>query len=627
MGSLLSKISCPSDVGKLSLKEKQLLCQEIRDEIISVVSANGGHLASNLGVVELTVALFSVFDMEKDTVVWDVGHQIYAHKLLTGRNKTFPTLRTYGGLSGFPSHAESRYDPFTTGHSSASISSALGIAAAERISGKPDTHTIAVIGDGSLTGGLAFEGINNAGRFKKNFIVILNDNEMSISKNVGGLAKYLGILRTKPGYIRAKTGVEKAVEAVPVVGEPVAGVIRKFKNNIRNDIYNSTIFEDLGLSYYGPFDGHDLPLLIDTLNNIKSIDKPILLHIRTKKGKGYNYAELKPNLFHGVGSFDAYSGKLEPSGKNFSSVFGETLSRLAAGDERICAVTAAMSSGTGLVGFSRRFPERFFDVGIAEGHAVTFSAGLSRGGMLPVFAVYSTFLQRAYDNIMHDAALQDVKMVLAVDRAGLVGEDGKTHHGMFDVNYLGTIPGITVFSPCYYSELSSTLEKVLGDDSVRLAAVRYPRGKEGSKPKGFVPSGKDFDVIGDPDADTAVVCFGRIFSFAAEAVSRIRYENTGAGIKIVKLNRIIPLPEEAVRETLGCRKVLFFEEAYAHGGIGEAFALKLLTSGSHAEFELHAVEEGFVTHGTMQQLLHEVKLDADGIYESMKKSMEEQDFG
>lgn len=614
MSSILEKINSPADVKGLTETELNILCGEIRSTIINTVSVNGGHLASNLGVVELTVALMSVFDLPHDTVIWDVGHQVYAHKLLTGRYKEFSGIRTKGGISGFPSRDESECDPFTTGHSSTSISSALGISVANTIN-NDDGHTVAIIGDGSLTGGLAFEGLNNAGRIKKNFIVILNDNEMAISKNVGSMAKYLGYIRTKPGYLKAKVGVEKTFRRIPVIGKPLAVNIRRIKNRIKKTIYNSTIFEDLGFTYYGPFDGHNLPQMIETLKNAKDISKPILIHVRTVKGKGYNFAENSPNVFHGVGGFNALSGELEPSGNSFSTVFGRCLCNMAYADNRICAITAAMCAGTGLVEFAGSYRERFFDVGIAEEHAVTFAAGLARKGMIPFFAVYSTFLQRSFDNLIHDVAIQNLKVILAIDRAGVVGEDGKTHHGIFDVSYLRTIPGVTVFSPSFYDELDFTLQKVVNED-YGLVAVRYPRGKEMYKPGSFISSSNDFDVYGD-SAEIILVTFGRIFSNCALAMEKLSEQ--GINVKIIKLNKIIPLSPLAVSAAMNSQRVLFFEEGIKAGGVSEGFASSLIELGYKGKIKISAIDNCFVPHASMSELLSDLGLDCDGITDTVKK--------
>ena len=423
MGQILDSIHAPQDLKKLSGAELETLCEEIRQRIIHIVGQNGGHLASNLGAVELTVALHRVLDLPKDKLVWDVGHQAYTHKLLTGRNAKMDTIRQENGISGFPKREESAYDAFNVGHASTAISAAVGMAAAMQITGQKE-RVVAVVGDGALTGGLALEGLNNAFYLHRNLVVVLNDNKMSISRSVGSLARYLSVLRTKPHYRRAKGRLVRFLDSMPVVGGSVHRLLTRGKNTIKRFVYRRNIFEDMGFVYYGPFDGHDLESLIQAFQVACSLERPVLVHVCTEKGKGYAYAEEDPGSFHGVPAFDIESGLPDHSGQNFSKVFGHTMCQLAGEDRRICAITAAMQTGTGLTDFRRTFAPRFFDVGIAEEHAVTFAAGLATQGMLPVFAVYSTFLQRSYDELLHDVGLQNLHVVLAVDRAGFVGDDG-----------------------------------------------------------------------------------------------------------------------------------------------------------------------------------------------------------
>lgn len=619
MGALLQNIKAPNDVKKLTDAELPALCEELREKIIDTVADNGGHLASNLGVVELTVALHRVFTLPQDSIVWDVGHQSYAHKLLTGRADVFSTLRQEGGLSGFPSREESECDPFTTGHSSASISSALGLSVAKSLSGEPG-HVIAVIGDGALTGGLAYEGLNNAGRLKRNLIVILNDNAMSISKNVGSMARYLSYVRAKPGYLNAKDSIEGALRRVPKVGEAMASGVRRVKNVIKKNIFNTTIFQDMGFGYYGPFDGHDLKELISVLTMAKSIDKPVLIHIRTYKGRGYKYAENDPGMYHGLPAFDREKGAGEAGAQGFSQAFGETMCALAAANDRVCAVTAAMESGTGLSAFREKYRNRFFDVGIAEEHAVTFCAGLARGGMVPVFAVYSTFLQRAYDQLIHDAALQKLKVILAIDRAGVVGEDGRTHQGVFDVAFLHTVPNIHVYAPTYYDELSDNLSDCIeGED--RLYAVRYPRGKELFRPAGYKLSGRPFGVYGSTESQVAVVTYGRLFSFAYEAMQTLA--ESGVKCKIVKLNRIIPLDPEVVRLLLNCKTVFFFEEGVRAGGVAECLGSALVEAGFSGRYVMRCIEDGFIRHAPMFRILEHLGLDKAGMLRTIRENLKQ----
>ena len=608
MSSLLDGIQKPEDLQKYSVSELNILCDEIRSEIIKVVSKNGGHLASNLGVVELTVALQKVFSSEDDKIVWDVGHQAYTHKILTGRRKALSTIRTQGGLSGYPNPEESPYDPFIAGHSSTSISAALGIATAKSINHEPG-HVVAVIGDGALTGGLAYEGLNNAGRFKKNFIVVLNDNKMSISRNVGSISRYLANIRTKPGYLRVKGNVESTLDHVPFIGKPLHHALSKSKNAIKHMIYNRTLFEDMGFLYYGPFDGHDLENLIDVFENASKIEKPILLHVITSKGKGYPFAEKNPGVFHGISKFDVRTGKSAVVGEDFSGAFGSDICNLAMQDSRVCAITAAMQLGTGLTNFAKQFPDRFFDTGIAEEHAVTFAAGLAAGGMLPVFAVYSTFLQRGYDQIIHDAAIQKLNITFAIDRAGVVGEDGETHQGIFDVAFLNAIPNVTVFSPSYYDELYADLNECLYHcDGV--TAVRYPRGRQHFRPFDFQSSRQAFDLYGTDRADMLIITYGRLFSYACKAMATLR--DQGINVRILKLNRIKPIPEEAVAVASRARQVFFFEEGIQQGGVGEHFDYLLSQNNFYGKYHLRAIS-GFVKHASMRQSLRQLGLDDEGM--------------
>lgn len=620
MGKLLENIHSPQDLKQLNAEEIDTLCEEIRAEIIETVSRNGGHLASNLGVVELTVALGLAFNPPKDTIVWDVGHQSYPYKMLTGRYDRFSTIRKVGGLAGFPCREESEYDPFTCGHSSTSISSALGISEANYLQGK-DGYVIAVIGDGALSGGLAYEGLNNAGRLHRNLIVILNDNNMSISKNVGSMARYLTYIRTKPGYIRIKTNLESSLRRLPLIGIGIASGLRRIKRNIKRFFYNSTIFEDFGFAYYGPFDGHNVKELTDTFQSAKLINKPILLHVRTNKGKGYKYAEQDPTIYHGPSGFDVVTGDTGAKAQSFSDVFGETICKLAREDGRICAITAAMQSGTGLVPFREEFRNRFFDVGISEEHAVTFAGGLAAGGMLPVFAVYSTFLQRSYDELIHDVSMQNTKVILAVDRAGVVGEDGKTHQGVFDAAYLQTIPNITVYSPAYFQELSLQFTHLV-KEVPGLSAIRYPRGKELYRPAYYRSTVDAYSCYGERDAQIAVVTYGRLFSFAAEAAEQLR--KAAVSIKLIKLNRIIPLDEQAVQEVLRCRHVFFFEEGIKRGGIGEHFSSVLTEHSFAGSFLLRAIEDPYIKHAPMFYSLEALGLNPEGMKNCIENALSEE---
>lgn len=606
MSIQLEKIRSPKDTKCLSDNELTQLCEEIRAEIIETVSHNGGHLASNLGVVELTVALHKVFNLPDDSIVWDVGHQSYTHKLLTGRYNEFSTIRTENGLSGFPSREESVYDIMTCGHSSTSVSSALGIAEANFMQGN-NNYSIAVIGDGALTGGLAYEGMNNAGRSRRNMIVILNDNTMSISKNVGSIARHLTYIRTKPGYLKVKKDVENFASKIPLIGKPVVSFLKSVKRRIKKLFYNSTLFEDLGFTYYGPFNGHSIKDLTKILETAKVAKKPVLVHIVTNKGKGYKYAEESPSEFHGISAFDVETGEKGSSSKNFSEVFGDSLCRLADENKNICAITAAMRDGTGLTKFRDRFRNRFFDVGIAEGHGVTFAGGIAAKGGLPVFAVYSTFLQRSYDQLIHDVALQNTKVILAIDRAGVVGEDGKTHQGLFDTAYLQNIPNTTVYSPSFFDELDCQLEFLVKKEN-GLCAIRYPRGGELWKPEYFEASSEPFQIYGDIDAQIAIVTYGRVFSFAAQAHAILKKK--GIKVKLIKLNRIIPVDKNVVEAASNSKAVFFYEEAVKNGGIGEHFAYMLTKLNFSGKYHLQAVENPFVEHASMFNTIKKLELDA-----------------
>lgn len=611
----LNDIQSPSQLKDLSMEEMNDIAGEIRELIIQTVSQNGGHLASNLGVVELTLAIHQVFDAPNDKIVWDVGHQCYAHKILTGRMEQIHTIRTENGISGFPKISESDYDAFNAGHSSTSISAAYGMKCASHLQGK-ESYTVAVIGDGALTGGLAFEGLNNAGQSKENFIIILNDNKMSISQNVGSIAAYLKSVRIAPSYLNAKSRVQHVLSKVPLLGKPMTKGIKNIKKFIRTKVQkeHNTLFEDLGYVYYGPFDGHSIPQLIKTLNAAKRIKGPVLVHVLTQKGKGYIHAEKNPKNYHGIYSFDIKTGESHKSGIGFSDVFGQTLCSFAETDDRICAITAAMQLGTGLSDFARQYKERFFDVGIAEEHAVTFAAGLATAGIIPVFAVYSTFLQRAYDQIIHDAAMQEHHIVLAVDRAGLVGEDGETHQGIFDVSFLNTIPNVTVFCPAYYSELQQMLETALFHTD-NVAVVRYPRGSESQIPQGYVyDSSADFSLFGDKEQnDILIVTYGRLFGYACQAAEALKEK--GISVCILKLNKIKPLNEDAVFAALPFNNIFFFEEGISNGGVGEHFSFKLLTSGYKGKFTLNAIDDIYVPQATVASSLHRLKFDSDGMVE------------
>ena len=602
----LEDIHSPQDIKKLNNKELTSLCEQLRQKMVATVSQNGGHLASNLGTVELTVALHRVFDTPRDAIVWDVGHQCYVHKLLTDRYARFDTLRRQGGISGFPNPAESEHDAFMAGHSSTSVSAANGIAKAKALTGD-DSYTIAVIGDGALTGGLAYEGLSNAGRSKDKLIVLLNDNKMSISQNVGFVARYLGGLRSRAKYARLKKGMRKVLSHIPLIGKPIMAFMRWTKKKFKRTFLSGTsFFEDMGFRYLGPVDGHDLENLTETLEVAKSLNRPVVVHVATVKGKGTSYAEQNPSTYHGISRFDPDTGVPVGGGENFSSRFGAALCALAAEDERITAVTAAMVSGTGLSTFAQQYPTRFFDTGIAEEHAVTFSAGMARGGLLPVFAVYSTFLQRSYDQLINDTSLMNNHIVLAIDRAGVVPDDGETHQGIYDVAMLATIPNTTLYAPSTFAELELQLKQALYDTD-GIAALRYPKGGEDAALADYVPTTAPY--VYQPDGeDTLVITYGRTYGTVCGVCRRLQAD--GQAVSVLKLNRVLPLPEEVVAIAARYRRVLVLEET--RGGVGVLLGNALAQNGYNGHY---AVREITVTLGacTTEQGLSRVGLDDIGV--------------
>ncbi len=596
--SFLGQINSPCDLKKLNNEETEKLCEEIREELISTVSQNGGHLASNLGVVELTVAIHRVYESPQDTVIFDVGHQCYPHKLLTGRFDRFNTIRTKGGLSGFMRPDESEHDPFITGHSSNSLAAAYGIYKARKQSGE-DTHAVAVIGDGAMTGGLAFEALNNIGGTDDNFTVVLNDNKMSISHNVGSLSRYFGKVRTKPGYYVFKAFTKKALSKIPLIGKPLANLAAKLKRAFKNVIYRDSLFEGLGFNYLGPIDGHDLDELENILKIARNMNEPCLVHVLTVKGKGFTKAEDEPTDYHGVSAFNIDDG-VRKGKQDFSHICGEALLSLAKDDQRICAVTAAMCQGTGLEAFAEEYPDRFFDVGIAEEYAVTFASGLAKGGMKPYFAVYSSFLQRAYDEIIHDTAIAKLPVRFLIDRAGIVGEDGETHQGVFDVSFMTSVPGISIYSPASYKELCGCLEATKNAEGP--IAIRYPRGSEDIS---FDYYKSDFTVFKN-DGDIAVVSYGIISSNVLKAQNALA--KLGTRVDFIKLNKIFPISVELIRLLGGYRKVYIFEESVIKGSIGEHIASRL-----NIPTRMVALNEGFIPSMPRAEALKENMLDTKSI--------------
>ncbi len=614
---ILNIINSPDDVKKLDKKQLDELCVEIRDKLVNTVSATGGHLASNLGTVELTVALHRSFNSPEDKIIWDVSHQAYTHKLLTGRYDKFDTIRTENGISGFTRPDESEHDIFYEGHAGTSISEALGIAASNSLKGKKD-YTIAVIGDGAFGNGLVYEALNNAATKGNRLIVILNDNEMSISENVGAMARYLAVVRAKPEYYRFKARTEKALNRIPIIGKHLSNFLFQIKNTLKSIIYRSSIFEYFGFRYIGPLDGHDIPTLCEAMDSAKMIDKPVLIHVNTVKGKGYDYAEHSPDLFHGISKFDIDTGEPKHSGDSYSSEFGKAICEFASKDKRICAVTAAMALGTGLETFFNEFPQRAYDVGIAEEHAVTFCSGLAAGGMLPVFAVYSTFLQRCADQLIHDGALQRKKMVIAVDRAGFVGEDGETHQGLFDISILQSLPNTTVYSPATYKDLKKDLYNAFYKDE-NLVVIRYPRG---SMPKDENTENlceEDFEIIGNYDSKIALIAYGRMFFEAIKTQND--FKNAGIDIKIIKLNKIKPISTEVIDAMSECENIFFFEESMKGGSIGEKIGAMLLENNYKGKYFHNAINDEFVPHAPVDSLMRKYKLDFKSISEIIKNEV------
>ncbi len=612
---MLENINSPKDLKKLKQNELGPLCDEIREELIKTISNNGGHLASNLGTVELTVALHRCFNSPKDKIIFDVGHQCYTHKILTGRREGFSTIRTEGGLSGFTRPSESEHDVFVSGHSSTSISAALGLTVANYLK-NDDGYVIAIIGDGALTGGLAYEALNNASSFKGKLIVVLNDNKMSISKNVGAMSRHLAVIRSRPSYLRFKIGLDGVLSKIPLIGKPIANMLRWSKTRLKNLLYNSTIFEKMGFAYLGPVDGHDINVLENCFEMAKTTRRPPLIHICTVKGKGYSYAEQTPQDYHGVSSgMDIDTGECAPSANSFSFEFGKDMCELAKENDKVCAITAAMCEGVGLTEFSKQFPKRFFDVGIAEEHAVTFCSGLSKGGYIPVLAVYSSFLQRGYDQLIHDVAIQDLPCVICVDRAGFVGEDGETHQGIFDVPYLNSIPKTTVYSPCCYAGLKSDLKKTMSAKK-GLQVVRYPRGKQPYIPEKYILDyDADYQVFGN-NKDVAIITYGRVSAYALSAKDKLSVE--GVNVDVIILNRIRPIPEEAISDAMDRQNIFIFEEGSKYGGVAERFSSILMTKGYKGNVNITAVEEEFVPQSSVDNALKKYNLDTDGIYNTVK---------
>lgn len=613
----------PKDLKYMDEKQLTLLSYEIRDFLIDKLTKSGGHVASNLGVVELTIALHTIFESPRDKIIWDVGHQSYVHKILTGRAEDFDGLRKFGGMSGFPKREESPHDMFDTGHSSNSISAAMGFATARDLNGE-DYNVVAVIGDGALTGGMAYEGLNNAGSANTKMIVVLNDNEMSISKNIGGMSQHLSKLRTSRGYLDFKKQLKKTLKGIPGVGKGLYSGLEHIRDTLKYAVVDGAIFEELGFKYFGPIDGHNIHDLLEALALAKVMEEPVLLHVITKKGKGYRNAEVNPGKFHGIGPFDSETGNVTSSSSNltYSNIFGNKLVQLAAEDPKIVAISAAMIDGTGLSKFAKTFPDRTFDAGIAEAHAVTFAAGLAVNGFKPVVAIYSTFLQRAYDQIMIDVCMQKLPVIFAIDRGGIVGADGETHHGVFDLSYLSHMPGMTVLAPKDGRELAEMLAYATTLDGP--CAIRYPRGEAENKCsnlEGMAPIDGKLEIL-KHGKDLNLIAVGNMVSTGLEVCELLRLKGIDVGLANARF--IKPLDEESIikfAEETG--RLITLEDNVIDGGFGSKIE-RLLIENCNKEIKLKAIgwPDQFIEHGSISQLYKKYQLDSEGIVERVCEFLE-----
>ena len=618
---ILDKIKKPNDIHKIPLAEFPQLAEEIRSFLIESVSRTGGHLASNLGVVELTLALHNVLDFPDDKLIWDVGHQAYTHKILTGRKGEFETLRKEGGLSGFPKRGESNCDSFDAGHSSDSISAGLGYVHARDLLGE-NYHVVSVIGDGALTGGMAYEALNNAAELKTNFIIVLNDNNMSISPNVGGMSNYLSAIRTAEAYTGMKMSLNKAVKKIPRVGTAMVDAVRRTKSSIKQLFIPGMLFENMGLTYLGPVDGHNMRQMMRLFNEAKRVKGPVVVHVLTEKGRGYEPARQNPDMFHGIGPFDIKTGN--PTQKKvcpgYTDVFADALCQVAAEEEKLVAITAAMPDGTGLKKFSQRFPDRFFDVGIAEEHAVSFAAGLALGGVIPVVAIYSSFLQRAVDQMLHDVCMQKLHVIFAVDRAGLVGADGETHQGIFDTAFLSHIPNLVIMAPKNRYELTRAMEWAVAYDGP--VAIKYARGQAYYGLKDYnepVEYGKS-EILRE-GSEIALVAVGNMVEETEKLYNRFLQE--GRQVTFVNARFIKPLDKAMIDHLAESHKLIVtIEEGILHGGYGALVEEYLESKASDVKVLPIAIEDTFVRHGSIEELRKMLKIDAESIYDRIQDMME-----
>lgn len=614
MKNILNSIRFPQDIKNLNQKQLEILSDEIREFLIEKVSKTGGHLSSNLGVVELTISLFRSFNFDEDKIIWDVGHQSYVHKILTGRKDRFDELRQKDGMSGFPKRKESQYDFFDTGHSSTSISAAVGMARARDL--RNENHKIvAVIGDGALTGGMAFEALNDVGFKKTDMIIVLNDNEMSIGKNVGGLSKYLSNLRVTPGYNKIKKDVHSTLDTTKI-GKSVANSISKVKGSIKQLVVPSMLFEDMGIKYVGPIDGHDISSMVEVFNNAKNIKGPVLIHTITKKGKGYEKAEKNPGKYHGISPFNLENGEPYISSKNsYSKSFGKALVNIADEDENVVAISAAMVDGTGLRCFADKYPKRMFDVGIAEQHAVTLAAGMACSGLKPVFAVYSTFLQRAYDQVVHDVCIQKLPVVFGIDRAGIVGEDGETHQGIMDISYLSMLPNMTILAPKCLAEVEPLLRWAVKKGSP--VAIRYPRGGdviEGLEPVKEIKEGS-WEILKE-GKDVAIIATGKMVQHSIEAHRILKKK--GLNPMLINATFIKPFDKELLKKLVDKKyKILTVEDNIKKGGFGSSILEYLNELNYKEKVKILAYRDEFVKQGNVNLLYKEYGLDVNGIVQSV----------